>query len=136
MKNSELINYAKESAKVDANKGKKVIPKIRKCMYTNCPINATTEVNGQYRCNFHESGHFHAEVTAAIVSNVNFINAYNKMVRWDVSDWYEHEKWLRNSAKLPMEALEPPSQYLIRFFAWVSGNIKSEATAAIERKPQ
>jgi len=131
------VNYADEAGKLKAPRGnKKTVPKVKKCMYTNCPINASTEVLGQYRCSFHESGHFHGEVTIAILGNINFIKGYNSMVKWDVPDWIGHKKWLQEHKNCPMQEDETPSHYLIRFFAWISEKIKLEASEHIERKLQ
>lgn len=117
----------------DKKVGKKPNP-IRKCMYVNCPIAASTEVMGQYRCSFHETGYFHGEVTMAIRANVNFIKAYSAMVEWSVPDWKDQKVWLQENKNCPMAEGEVPSQYLTRFFSFLSDKIKAEASEHIERK--
>jgi hypothetical protein len=129
------IDYAEESGKLKGPKEKKKsVRKVKKCMYTGCPLNASTEFGGNYRCSFHFSGDFHHEVTMAIIENLNFIKAYSKMVKWRVSDWTEHSKWLLTKKNCPMEPKELPSVYISRSFEWLSEKIKDDATRHIENR--
>ena len=61
---NDLTKLAKDARKREDKK--KHIPKVKKCSYTGCPLNAATEVNGRYACNFHFDGAFHQDVTSAI----------------------------------------------------------------------
>lgn len=128
-------SYAKEAAKLHGpEKKKKSVPKIKKCMYTGCPLNASTEINGQYRCLFHFSGDFHHEITIAIKQNINFIRAYSGMVKWRISDWKKHKDWLLTKENCPMKPKELPSLYITRSFFWLAKKIETEASILIERK--
>ena len=132
--NEDLVNYAKESAKLSKKNNQKPADKPRKCQYQNCPMRAVSTVEGRSRCSYHHTGDFHHEVTIAIKQNINFINGYNSMVKWTVSDWTKHNDYLLNNKNCPMEQGELPSMYLVRFFNWISEKIQSDATILVNQK--
>lgn len=129
-------NYAEEAGKLTAPKSRKKdsVPKIRKCKYSNCPINADTAINGQYTCSFHDTAHYHDDVTVAIIKNKSFRLNYNTMVKWKVKDWVKNKDRLINHKHLPMNEEEPPSLYLIRFFKFLSDKIKRESSEAVTKR--
>ena len=132
MSNSELLKYATESAKVSKSKSEKEkSPSIDKCSYMGCPMNASTLLGGRYSCSFHESPDFHQDVTTAIISNMDLIRAYNRMVKWSVSDWnvVSNKGWLLNNSNCPMTDGEMASSYINRYFTWLSEKIKSDASS-------
>jgi len=130
-------NYAEESAKLKGSaKKKKSIPKVKKCSYTGCPLNAATVINGRYACNFHFDGDFHQEVTLAIRNNKMFLQNYNRMVKWQVNDWQKNKNRLLNHAMVPMEENETPSGYLVKFFNFIEQKINNESSDMATRRLQ
>lgn len=129
-------NYAEEAGKLTAPKDKRKgkIPKIRKCKYSNCPINADTSINGQYTCSFHDTAHYHNDVTVAIRKNKTFLMNYNTMVKWKVIDWVNNRERLINHSHIPMIQEESPSLYLIRFFKFLSDKIARESSEAVTKR--
>lgn len=127
-------DYRKEMDKLDDNKKKKSAPKVRKCKYSQCPINADTAINGQYTCSFHDTAHYHDDVTVAIRKNKTFLLNYNAMVKWKVSDWVKNKANLIEHKHVPMEEEESPSLYLIRFFKFLSDKIARESSEAVTKR--
>ena len=95
---------------------------------------SSTSAGGNYRCSFHESGHYHGEVTMAIKENKNFIKTYKAMLKWNTSEWHKQDNWLKTNKNCPMGKDEPPSIYLVKFFNWLSEKIKSDATRHVESR--
>ena len=135
MSKDKKSNYAEEAAKLTGPKKKKdSAPKVKKCCYQGCPINASTAVNNVYSCCFHDSGQYHYDVTLAIKNNKKFLQNYNNMVRWSVQDWINNKDRLLNHPKVPMGENETPSGYISRFFTFISEKIKTEASEMIEKR--
>lgn len=132
--NEDLVNYAKESAKLSKKNNQKPVDKPKKCMYQDCPMRAASTAEGRNRCSFHVTGDFHREVTISIKQNKNFIKAYNSMVKWNQSDWSDQKNWLRSNKNCAMEENELPSMYLVRFYNWLSEKIDNDASALIEKR--
>ena len=130
-----MNDYKKEMDKLNDNKKSgKPVDKPKKCMYQNCEMLAATTAEGRNRCAFHQTGDYHHEVTVSIKQNKNFINGYNNMVKWDVSDWAKHNNYLLNNKNCPIEQGELPSMYLVRFFNWISEKIANDASVLIEKR--
>jgi len=134
MSTKKLVDYAKEAAKVDSKSKKVHVPKVKNCRYANCPLRATTAINGQYACSFHDTAQFHGDVTLAIRNNKTFIQNYNTMVHMGVKDWQKAKKRLLNHPSVPMNEGESPSMYLVRFFNFIEQKIKNEASEMIIRR--
>jgi len=134
MNNKKLIDYAKESAKAVNNVVYTGIK--RKCMYQGCPMNATLLSADGNKCDYHDTGDFHQDVTESIINNLKFIKAYSKMTKWEGEQWQEQECWLLQNAHCPMIKGEAHSIYLVRYLAWIDDKIRNEAVESINKRNQ
>ena len=130
-----MVDYKEEMDKLKGNqKNKRKPPPVKDCSYTGCPLKASILINGRYTCCFHYGTDFHNEVTIAIKSNKTFLQNYNSMVKWSVSQWQKNKDYLADHKLVPMLEADTPSGYLVKYFQFISNKINNEASINIEDK--
>ncbi len=122
------------AALTKSTKKEKYVDHVDKCQYMGCPMSAAVKDGDGWKCAFHETPDYHQDVTEAINKNMKFIQAYSTMVKWDSDKWIENDSWLKTNINIPMKPNEPYSEYLIRYWKWISEKIKTDSTETINNR--
>jgi len=105
--------------------------RMPKCKYMGCPLKASSQINGEWACSFHDSPDYHQSVTEAINKRLSLITAYSKMLKWTSSDWESNHAWLKTNQHIQLQEDECRSIYLQRYYMWIIDTVKTEATELI-----